>query len=89
MWKSHGRIHGLAPMVMLARFGGGNHSGFDAASAIFRGGTELHFVPHHGWHDRDTSEVNVLERLSEEIRNTGTVTFGKKTALPPGALSDN
>mmetsp|Transcript_14114 Transcript_14114/g.30283 ORF Transcript_14114/g.30283 Transcript_14114/m.30283 type:complete len:161 (-) Transcript_14114:561-1043(-) len=68
---------------------GGNHSGFDAASAIFRGGTELHFVPHHGWRDRNTSEEHALERLSEEIRNTGMVTFGKKTALPPGALYDN
>mmetsp|Transcript_11784 Transcript_11784/g.23937 ORF Transcript_11784/g.23937 Transcript_11784/m.23937 type:complete len:378 (+) Transcript_11784:89-1222(+) len=67
---------------------GGNHSGFDAASAIFRGGTELHFVPHHGWRDRNTSEEHALERLSEEIRNTGMVTFGKKTALPPGGPVD-
>ncbi len=68
----------------LCKIPGGEHSGFDAASVIFKGGTELHFVPHHGGRDGHTSKANVLERLAKEVQSTGRVTFGEKTALPPG-----
>ena len=70
-------------MIASVKSRGGTQR-FDAASVIFKGGTELHFVPHHGGRDGHTSEANVLERLAKEVQSTGRVTFGEKTALPPG-----
>ncbi|KAL7543352.1 hypothetical protein ACHAWF_007367, partial [Thalassiosira exigua] len=45
---------------------------------------ELHFVPHMGFKDDETSETDVLARLGREIERRGTVSFGDRTAMPPG-----
>lgn len=63
---------------------GGPHSGFDAASVRLRGGLELHYVPHRGFKDEETAEVDVLDRLEGEVAELGKVTFGDRTAMPPG-----
>lgn len=65
---------------------GGTHGGFDAASIRFKGGSEIHFVPHMGFKDEFSSEQKVLVRLDSEIKANGTVTFGQFTAMPPGVL---
>eukprot|EP00578_Thalassiosira_sp_NH16_P012411 CAMPEP_0181123316 /NCGR_PEP_ID=MMETSP1071-20121207/25830_1 /TAXON_ID=35127 /ORGANISM="Thalassiosira sp., Strain NH16" /LENGTH=310 /DNA_ID=CAMNT_0023208441 /DNA_START=356 /DNA_END=1288 /DNA_ORIENTATION=+ len=62
----------------------GSHGGFDAASIRLVNGMELHFVPHMGFKDDFTSETNILERLHQDIEDYGRITFGKKTAMPPG-----
>jgi len=58
----------------------GPHGGFDAASIRLINGMELHFVPHNGFADEDTSEADVLERLQTEMESQGKITFGTKTA---------
>lgn len=67
---------------------GGTHGGFDASSLRLRNGMELHFVPHRGFRDEATSEADVLERLRSDIAEFGGVTFGGKTAMPPGGPVD-
>jgi len=72
----------------LCKIKGGEHGTFDAASVKFRGGMEVHFVPHKGFKDKGTAEVHVLERLAAEASNMGRVTFGKRTAMQPGGPVD-
>ncbi|KAL7523932.1 hypothetical protein ACHAXR_000365, partial [Thalassiosira sp. AJA248-18] len=60
------------------------HGGFDAASIRLVNGMELHFVPHKGFKDDFSAEPDVLERLKQDIADYGRVTFGEKTAMPPG-----
>ncbi|KAL7465580.1 hypothetical protein ACHAXS_005896 [Conticribra weissflogii] len=72
----------------LCKIKGGEHGTFDAASVKFRGGMEVHFVPHKGFKDKGTAEVHVLERLAAEASNMGRVTFGRRTAMKPGGPVD-
>lgn len=63
--------------------GGGVHGGFGAASIRLTNGMEIHYVPHRGCNDPTTGEINILERLKQDIDNyDGRITFGMKTAMP-------
>ena len=63
--------------------GGGVHGGFGAASIRLINGMEIHYVPHRGCNDPTTGEINILERLKQDIdKYDGRITFGMKTAMP-------
>eukprot|EP00571_Detonula_confervacea_P013467 CAMPEP_0172306346 /NCGR_PEP_ID=MMETSP1058-20130122/7430_1 /TAXON_ID=83371 /ORGANISM="Detonula confervacea, Strain CCMP 353" /LENGTH=410 /DNA_ID=CAMNT_0013018193 /DNA_START=123 /DNA_END=1351 /DNA_ORIENTATION=- len=84
-WKEEWPCHSNAPCFI----NGGVHGGFDAASIRLVNGMELHFVPHMGFKDDATAETNVLERLRQDVADYGRITFGKKTAMPPGGDHPN
>ena len=83
-WKDDWFTEKLNKKLMKTIITSGRHGGFDAASISLKGGLEVHFVPHHGYKDEETSEENLLDRLASEIATTRRITFGDRTATPMG-----
>ena len=83
-WKDDWFSEKLDKKLMKPLITSGMHGGFDAASIRLKGGFEVHFVPHQGFKDEETSEENVLNRLASEIATTGRITFGNRTAAAMG-----
>ncbi|EJK52315.1 hypothetical protein THAOC_28426 [Thalassiosira oceanica] len=81
-WKDDWFTEKLDKKLMKTIITSGRHGGFDAASIGLKGGFEVHFVPHRGFRDEETSEENLLDRLASEIATTGRITFGDRTAVP-------
>ena len=78
-WRDEWPCHGIGRCIS-----GGQHGGFNAASFVLADGAmEIHFVPQAGTVGESEGEPNVLNRMSHEVKNTGTISFGKKTAMTP------
>lgn len=79
-WKAEWPCNPNAPCFINH----GEHGGFDAASIRLVNGMELHYVSHGGFADDITAEPDILTRFEREMAEFGKITFGEKTAMPPG-----